>query len=238
MASSTFIPLSASWITIAISIVWKRRMTVSSGTSYLGKKIKNKALAKKRRSRKRLNDFLTDDLLRREMVKEFEEKMGVEKCAEHMKELEFEASRDIAEDDAYVATQEVMKAAMLRIFIVFTVLIFLFFSSGNFSISIFAQFSLALLLHTVDNHLNRVSRPKITVTYLWWVLWGVAQYILSFLVPSLEEDNDIFIPCVIFWFILFFIILPMSVNYSTSTKDTSNRAEQNPPKQSTFPMEV
>lgn len=161
------------------SIVWKRRESRSGGKSWLATNMKNKALGKKQRRRKRLRDFLQDDVLRAQMIKEFDENMGKEECARHMEELHQIASREITLDDVHVSTNEVLGAAMRWICLIFTVVagaVVLVFQDWN----VLLDFLAALGLHVVDNKLNGTRRRTAFVNLAWLTLWVLMQLLVSY----------------------------------------------------------
>lgn len=186
-------PIWILWTIICLSVIWKEKTTQSGGSSWLAKKVKNDALKKKQRRRKRLRDFLSDDMLRRQMIKEFEEKMGVAECAEHMKELEIEASREVTKDDIHVSAHSVMKEAMTRIWCVFTGVLGLFYIMQFLSIAIFLQAISALVLHSVDNFFYYSRRPRLnfSLSFLRFFCWAGLQYlVLAFFPLVLDSEKD------------------------------------------------
>jgi hypothetical protein len=166
------------WIVIVLSIAWKRRMT--QGGSWLAKNLKELALNARRRRNKRLKDFLTDDLLRPQMQKEFDEKMGKEECARHIQELELTASREVTADDVHVSTNEVVGAAMRWICLVYSIIAVLMLVVLSQDEAL-CQLSVALALHTVDNNnkFNVAKRKAKWMEWTWQAVWAALQILVS-----------------------------------------------------------
>lgn len=154
-------------------------MTQGGGTSSLARSMKERALRKKRRQRKRLRDFLGDDLLRLEMIKEFDEKMGKKECARRIEELQKTASREVTPDDVHVSSNEVEAGAMRRIvaiYAIFAILLLLFLGEGEGLLDL----SVALGCHAFDNKLNRSRRVTKWVNWAWLAIWAFLQVFLSY----------------------------------------------------------
>lgn len=154
-------------------------MTRGGGTSSLARNMKESALRKKRRQRKRLRDFLGDDLLRHEMIKEFDEKMGKEECARRIEELQTTASREVTPDDVHVSSNEVEAGAMRRIVVIYALsaicmLVFLGEGEGLLDLSV------ALGLHALDNKFQRRRGVAKWVTLIWLAIWAFLQVLVSY----------------------------------------------------------
>lgn len=176
---TTVYPSAIAWIFIAGSLAWKRRQVFSGGKSWLAKNMKNTELNKKKRHRRRLRDFLEDELLRGQMIKEFEENMGKEECARHMEELQQIASRDVTKDDVHVSTNEVLGAAMRWICLIFTLVAGLFVAAlGNCVMLL--DFLVGLGLHIADNKLTVTRRCSTFVNVAWFSVWMLVQLLVSY----------------------------------------------------------
>mmetsp|Transcript_2649 Transcript_2649/g.3917 ORF Transcript_2649/g.3917 Transcript_2649/m.3917 type:complete len:261 (+) Transcript_2649:137-919(+) len=196
-------------VCIAFSVAWKTKMTSPGGP--LAKQLKQDAKKKKQRRRKRLKDFLNDDMLRRQMVKDFEANgMGVEECEEHMKELELEASRgehdndDDDDGDIQISSAQVKKEALRIIWVAFTGLLLLFRLLNILSATIFIQFVTAVVFHAVDTDNNsycpcrrRTMYPTTSaatsniIAVLLWIVWAFLQYgMFGMTTPLIGNKND------------------------------------------------
>lgn len=175
----TVFPSVVAWVVIAGSIAWKRREIRGGGKSRLATNMKNKELDKKQRRRKRLRDFLHDELLRGQMIKEFEENMGKEECARHMEELHQIASRETTKDDVHVSTNEVLGAAMRWICLIFTCVAGLLVLAFR-NCDVLLDFLVALGLHVVDNKLNGTRARPVCVNLAWLTVWMLLQLLVSY----------------------------------------------------------
>jgi hypothetical protein len=176
---ATVYPFAVAWIVIASSIAWKRRQVFSGGKSWLAKNMKSKELHKKKRHRRRLRDFLEDELLRGQMIKEFDEKMGKEECARHMEELQQIASRDVTKDDVQVSTNEVLGAAMRWICLIFTLVAGSVVAALG-ECDVLLDFLVALGLHVADNKLAVARRCSVFMNLAWFSVWMLLQLLVSY----------------------------------------------------------
>jgi hypothetical protein len=170
------------WIVVACTIAWKRSMT--RGGSLLARKLKEHALMQKRLRRRRLKDFLTDDLLRKQMVKEVEAKMGKEAGSRHMEELDLTASRDVTADDVQVSNKEVEGESMKRICLVYgavAIVARVIFRENDALV----QFSLALIFHIFDNRLKLATRKAKWIGWAWLAFWISVHFVVATL-PDFE----------------------------------------------------
>ena len=161
-------------------------MTRGGGTSWLARNMKTQALREKRRRRKRLRDFLDDELLRHEMIKEFDEKMGKEECARHLEELQTTASREVTPDDVHVSSNEVEGAAMRWIVLicaVFAVLMLVCFGEGGGLLDL----SVALGFHVLDNKFTMRRGVTKWVNWTWLAIWAFLQVFVSYVRALLFE---------------------------------------------------
>jgi hypothetical protein len=158
---------------------------MTRGGSSLARKLKEQALVQKRRRRRRLKDFLADDMLRKQMVKEVEAKMGKEAGGHHMEELDLTASRDVTADDVQVSNKEVEGESMKRICLVYgavAILVRVIFRENDALV----QFSLALIFHIFDNRLKLATRKAKWIGWAWLAFWIGVQIVVATL-PDFES---------------------------------------------------
>lgn len=114
-------------------------------------------------------DFLEDELLRSQMIQEFNEKMGKVECERHMEELQRLATQEVTFDDIHVSSREVVGAAMRWIC--------LFYSLAGIALSMISEFNamfglaLASIIHVVDNKFVLSKNIIAPLNWAWLTLW-------------------------------------------------------------------
>ena len=143
------------WVLPTVSLLWKRQML--KGGSWVAKTVKEDALKAKKQKRRRLGDFLRDDLLRNQMVKRFLKDMTQEQCDQHMKELDLMASQEVTPDDVRVATGDILDNVMWRIWLGLCAWLFLGYmvcGETETEYLYIVVFFLWMIIHMVDNKMH------------------------------------------------------------------------------------
>lgn len=140
------------------TFVWKRQMI--QGGSSIWTDVKQYKMKRKRRQRQRLRDILNDDLLRKQMKKDFlsSKKEGCttsEQCDAKIQELQNLASQSVTPDDIHVSLGDVLEQIMWRIWIGFGVWLVLLIWCWSYLFYIhIAILLLWIALHEIDNRIN------------------------------------------------------------------------------------
>jgi hypothetical protein len=172
----SFYTASLIWSLIIVSVLWKRQVRYRGGSSPLAMAMKQHELTRKRLRRRRLRDFLADDMLRKQMIREFEASLGQEEADRKIEHLRDMASREITMDDVYVSANEVMGAAMRWICLYYIIAVLL-----NFLISrddaVLIDLSAALGMQVLDNKVMATKGRCVNAS--WLITWALIQILVS-----------------------------------------------------------
>lgn len=135
------------------AFVWKRRMI--RGGSWITKLVKNQAIARTQQRRRRLGDFLKDDLLRTQMKNQFlRGRMSTEKCDQHLLDLERLAAEPVTSDDVRITTDTILGEVMWQIWLVLMVwyaIACMIWGGAVIAVWYIAGFLFWVAMHTMDN---------------------------------------------------------------------------------------
>lgn len=138
------------------TFVWKRRMI--RGGSWITKLVKNQAIARNQRRRRRLGDFLKDDLLRTQMKNQFlRGGMSTEKCDQHLLDLERLAAEPVTSDDVRITTDTILGEVMWRIWLgllVWYAIACIIRGGEGIAVWYIAGFLFWVAMHMMDNKYN------------------------------------------------------------------------------------
>jgi ABC-type multidrug transport system fused ATPase/permease subunit len=142
------------WTAVPVaSFVWKRQMI--KGGSAIAKLVKTQALKRKQRKRRRLGDILKDDLVRNQMIRQFQRKMTTQECEQRIQELKEIAAQEVTSDDVHISIDNILEAAMMRIWLAFGAWLLLLFFGWDSMFYAHIGICLAWIgIHELDNRVN------------------------------------------------------------------------------------